>query len=146
MSNSIIYCGANKNCLETVKKLLGTGADINQINEDGHSLLYVSVFFGRLEVVKLLLQAGANSSQICKYGKSPMDVGAMLGWHEITRVLQRWPAAVPLHVLCLRAIHYSPKKPDVPEWFPPPLLEWPAIEEYLLPDNETREKKRKRDE
>lgn len=153
-----------------VERLLRAGAYPNMRDQHGKPLLAISV--GKLHknsmemllragadprMPLLLLQAGADSrmprfdgSTVIDYAYKCTAYGGEENaseYHAIAYRLERQPIVVPLVILCLREIHYSRNKPTIPEWFPPPLLEWPDPEEYLLsePPRATGEK-RKREE
>lgn len=118
---------------EVVEDILKHGLDPNSKSGSGNSLLKIAVLVFQERITVKLLQAGARFSPFNEDGYWLIDRTKKT---EIGDVLNRWPGVIPLQVLCLRAVHYSFNKPTVPDWFPPLLLEWPEIHEYLRPEDE----------
>lgn len=127
---SPLHFAAEYNFPKCIDLLLRFGACIEQPDVSGRTALYMAAENGNREALELLLRAGADPHIVNRYKFTPVKDNV-----DVTEVLARLsqqPSVVPLQVLCLRAIHYASKKPDVPEWFPTLLLEWPDSREYLL--------------
>lgn len=140
-----------------VERLLRAGVCPNMRDQHGKLLLAISVGKLHKNSMEMLLQAGANprmprfdGSTVIDYAYRCTAYGGEENaseYHAIAFRLERQPIVVPLVILCLRKIHYSRNKPTIPEWFPPPLLEWPDPEEYLLsePLRVTGEKRKRKE-
>jgi ankyrin repeat protein len=63
---------ARQGSLETVKVLVGAGADVNKAAVDGSSPLLVAVQNGNYEIGRFLLDRGANPNQFNVKGWSPL--------------------------------------------------------------------------
>lgn len=121
---------ATTNCAtEAALFLLEHGASPNTADNYGHSAIQSAVYDGMDEEMAVtLLEAGASVYYPLYRPHSRIEI--MLTDFPN---LKRWPVVLPLQVLCLQKVHYARVKPDVPEWFPPLLLEWPDPEEYIAP-------------
>ncbi|MBD7937613.1 ankyrin repeat domain-containing protein [Cytobacillus sp. Sa5YUA1] len=62
---SLIYWAVFNNKLPFVKRLLELGADPNQLDTLGRSLLEIASYFGYFEVCKAVLEKGANVNENC---------------------------------------------------------------------------------
>jgi hypothetical protein len=79
--------------------LLEAGADVNAIDEQGHTPLHTAVHFCSVAFVKTLLAAGADPGAVTKYGKTPREI-ALDTWAEVpypcyTEIATVLEAAVP---------------------------------------------------
>ena len=61
--------------LECAKALLGAGADINKLNNNGWTPLMLAANNGYIEVVRELLKRGAKKDLKNKGGKTAYDYG-----------------------------------------------------------------------
>ena len=59
--------------LECAKALLGAGADINKLMNDGHTPLMVAANNGNIEVVRELLKRGAKKELKNQHGDTAYD-------------------------------------------------------------------------
>ncbi len=60
---------------DIVRYLIFKGANVNEVNGEGRSPLWLaSNFYGGLEVAKILLKNGADMNQADNYGQSPLEV------------------------------------------------------------------------
>ena len=59
--------------IEAVKKHLSKGADVQERNEKGETLLHTAAFFAHPEIVQLLLDKGLNTAIKSNDGKSPLN-------------------------------------------------------------------------
>lgn len=71
----------------SVRKLLGTGADVNGTQVDGTTALHWAVYNDDAETVRLLLQAGANVNAVNRYGVPPLATASRNGNAAIVRLL-----------------------------------------------------------
>ena len=77
--------------LETVKKHIAAGTDVNQLDPDEQgdkdSCLGVAAAFGHKEVVLALIEAGADIGYRNKNGSTPLHIAAFFCYPEITKTL-----------------------------------------------------------
>jgi ankyrin repeat protein len=59
--------------------LMEHGADINSVDKDGNTPLFVAASHGDLEVVRILAKHGADISAVNKDGNTPLFVAASYG-------------------------------------------------------------------
>jgi len=62
-------------------------ADVNQVDADGQSPLYVAAQNGRIEVVKILLKKGADVQKTSMFGYSPLMVAVKEGHIKVVQAL-----------------------------------------------------------
>ena len=86
--------------IETVRKLIKLGADLNHQNDKGSTPLYWGCRYGLTDMVRVLLEEGhANVNQKRKLGLvSPIVLTSALGYAEITELLLRHGADVNLTI------------------------------------------------
>ena len=61
---------------------------VEQIFDDGLTLLHMEALFGRLACVKVLLDNGASTTVQCDRGWTPLDYAKSGGWEEVTELLE----------------------------------------------------------
>ena len=96
---------------ETVKLLLEEGANVNQFDMEGWTLLHDAIRMNRIEICKLLLEKGANVNQFDMEGWTPLHVATRINRIEICKLLLekgaevnpvtksgRFAGLTPLHV------------------------------------------------
>merc|ERR1712034_260214 len=71
-----LHLASQKN---VVKYLLEKGANVNQVNHDGMTPLYMSCYVGHLPVVEYLINNGANVNQARYDGRTPLLVSSVEG-------------------------------------------------------------------
>ena len=71
--NTELHLAAMKGCADLVPLLVKHGADVNALNEYGHTPLYYAAKHGHRKAADALIAAGANKSAIVEtnYGKAP---------------------------------------------------------------------------
>src|SRR6056300_1340121 len=84
---SLVNAVKNGN-VNTVKKLLNNGANVNQAdNENGIAPLLIASYRGHTEVVKLLLAKGADANKADKNGRTPLWNASDRGHVKVVKVL-----------------------------------------------------------
>lgn len=73
--------------VNTVKKLLDAGVDVNVSDYTKATALHKAASRGRLEVVKVLIQAGADVNAETNRGYSPLELASENGHLEIVKTL-----------------------------------------------------------
>ena len=68
-----------KSTIETAKKAINDGADVNAKTKKGYTPLYWSAYSGQKEIVQLLIAKGADVNAKNKYGDTPLDVAINFG-------------------------------------------------------------------
>lgn len=81
--NSACSRGEVGNALIEIKK----GADVNQTDKDGRSLLYWACLLNKLEIAKLLIENAADVNQTDKDGKTLLSLVCLLNKPEIAKFL-----------------------------------------------------------
>lgn len=76
--------------LDTVKRLVGEGLDVNlEINRGyPYSLLHAAVAYNALEIVNFLVSNGANVNLVNQYGDTPLDIAERNSYDAITQLLK----------------------------------------------------------
>jgi len=87
MSTNLVAV-VNNNDLELAKKLIKNGADVNQTDSSGNSLLIVSSANGQFEMVKLLLDSGADIDAVDSSMKATaLHAAAYLRHPKVMKIL-----------------------------------------------------------
>ncbi|MEL6304773.1 MAG: ankyrin repeat domain-containing protein [Bacteroidota bacterium] len=73
--------------IETVKKLIDLGEDVNQ-KSLGKTPVHFAARYNRVEVLELLLANGANVRTLCDKGRSAMDYAKLSGATEVMDVIE----------------------------------------------------------
>jgi ankyrin repeat protein len=68
-----------KSTIETAKKAINDGADVNAKTRSGYTPLYWAAYSDQKEVVQLLIAKGADVNAKNKYGDTPLDVAINFG-------------------------------------------------------------------
>jgi len=71
---SVLAGAAEQRDWTGVRKLLGTGVDVNAAQVDGTTALHWAVFHDEPELVALLIKAGANVNAANRYGVPPLAI------------------------------------------------------------------------
>jgi len=71
----------------SVRKLLGTGVDVNSTQVDGTTALHWATYHDDAEMVQLLVQAGANVNVVNRYGMPPLATACRNGNAAIVKRL-----------------------------------------------------------
>ncbi len=79
---------ATINNLEIVNILISHGADVNQADEGGATLLIYAVWKGNKDIVALLLKNGADIYAKTRDGRTPLSVAKQAGHTEIIEMLK----------------------------------------------------------
>jgi ankyrin repeat protein len=80
--------------LQSVDRLIRSGADVNAANDLGATPLWAACQNGSLPIVRRLLEAGANPNVPLLSGETPLMVAARSGYAEIVDLLARKGARV----------------------------------------------------
>ncbi len=70
-----------------IQRLIDAGADVNVINKNGATTLYMIVEAGQTEIVKILLEANADVNKATNGGKTPLWKASEEGHAEIVKLL-----------------------------------------------------------
>jgi len=73
--------------LSRIKRLVKSGADVNERAGDGGTPLSAAAFHGRLEIFRFLLQKGARPMAKNRDGNTPLHVAAFMGRFEIVNLI-----------------------------------------------------------
>ena len=74
--------------LETVNELIAEGADVNQVNTNGVTPLWIASDIGHVEVAKALLGAGADVNKAkTRTGSTPLYLASQNGHVEVVEAL-----------------------------------------------------------
>ncbi|XP_076933858.1 serine/threonine-protein kinase 12-like [Bidens hawaiensis] len=98
---------ASERDLEGIKKLLGSGTDVNFKDIDNRSALHVAACQGFSDVAELLLGAGAEVDPKDKWGSTPLADAIHYKHHGVVKLLEKHGAKhlmAPMHVNNAREI------------------------------------------
>lgn len=84
------------NRIESVKKLIASGCDINEKDEHGNTVLFYAVVFEYYEIAKLLLESGADVNSVDNYGQSALMGAAHVNSLDCVKLLLDYGADVNL--------------------------------------------------
>ena len=85
------HLAAGNGHLEVLRLLLEHGADKDQTNCNGLTLLRLAALNGHLEVVRLLVDLGAEIDKASTAGATPLHLAALNGHAEVVQLLlQAW--------------------------------------------------------
>ena len=62
-----------------VRRLLSEGADVNDVDEQGHTPLMVASWNGNVEIVDMVLAAEANVNAACDTGQTALHLASLQG-------------------------------------------------------------------
>jgi uncharacterized protein len=79
LAQSDVADAAMQGDIETVRRLLQAGAEVNSSQSDGATALHWAAYHGNAELAKLLLQAGATPAAANRNGSTPMWLAANQG-------------------------------------------------------------------
>ena len=82
-----LHHAASEGDTERVMELLGSGVDIESMDEHGMTPLLVASAHGHVEVAKALLEAGANVNNKKKSRYAPLHAAAVEGQAEVVELL-----------------------------------------------------------
>jgi ankyrin repeat protein len=83
----LIHVAALQGNIDEIRKHIGAGSDLNEIDDYGSTPLIVAVTFGRTEVAKALIEAGADLTIANNEGSAPLHIAAFLCREEIVASL-----------------------------------------------------------
>ena len=72
-----------------MKTLLEHGANVNGLNEQEGTPLFLAVFEGNAQIVKLLLESGADPNLKTKDGTTPLGLARKEAYGEIIALLEK---------------------------------------------------------
>lgn len=72
---------------ETVRLLLGAGADVNAVQAGGFTPLHQAAAAGKLAMIAVLLESGARRDTRCDQGKRPCDYARERGFVAVAELL-----------------------------------------------------------
>lgn len=86
---SALHRATRNGDIETVKTLVGNGADVNAENEQGLTPLHIIALNGRTDLAEVLLDSGATINQRESYtGKlTPMAMALLMGYDDLVEVM-----------------------------------------------------------
>ncbi|MCO5044800.1 MAG: ankyrin repeat domain-containing protein [Kiritimatiellae bacterium] len=82
-----LYAAAVRGDVETTKKLIASGANVNERDKEGSTPLHAAAYHGFADIMKLLLDAGAEIDARDHYGFTPLHAAAREGQLAATRLL-----------------------------------------------------------
>ncbi|XP_073006619.1 serine/threonine-protein kinase 12-like isoform X1 [Typha latifolia] len=98
---------ANEGDLDGIRRLLGSGADVNFRDIDGRTALHVAACEGFADVVELLFEKGAKVDPEDRWGSTPLADAIHYKKHEVIKLLEKHGAKIkiaPMHVDSARQV------------------------------------------
>ena len=99
-----LYLAVQNGDIDQIQRHIGWGADINQLDVDGHQPLHVAAAQGELVVIRLLLENGADIDGLDSEGYSPLHIAIMGGKTQVADFLIKQGAAYDANSLLFAAI------------------------------------------
>ena len=87
-NGALFKASANGN-LVLLKELVGEGANINIVSQNGYTPLHRAAQNGHTEVVKFLLSKGANAEMESNDGETPLTLAVKNGRNDINSILKK---------------------------------------------------------
>ncbi|XP_030045854.1 serine/threonine-protein phosphatase 6 regulatory ankyrin repeat subunit B-like [Microcaecilia unicolor] len=84
-----LHLAAANGHIETMRALLGQGAEINVTDKNGWSPLHFAAQSGFLDTVQFLIESGASPTLECKEGRMPIQYAAGENYQEVVSFLLR---------------------------------------------------------
>jgi ankyrin repeat protein len=75
-----------KNNLDELERLIRNGVDVNGVDGDGYTALWVAASLGYLECATTLIEAKADVNKADAYGSTPLYQSSYHGYTECIRV------------------------------------------------------------
>ena len=82
-----IMVAAKDNSIDTVKKLISTGLDVNAVYEQGMTALMVATIFNSVDVARFLIDAGADINTADIQARTPLMLAAIYNSIDVARLL-----------------------------------------------------------
>jgi ankyrin repeat protein len=86
-ASNLLVSAARRGHAEVIEVLLGAGAEINAIDDDGNLAIHVAAKGGHIEVVDVLLDAGADVNALDGYQSYALHAAARGGHSEVVETL-----------------------------------------------------------
>lgn len=97
-----LYEASRRNDIQTVKRLIEHGANVNWADSDGDTALMKAACKGFTGIVKILLDAGADVIAQNNYGWTALIYASLEGWFETVNVLLITETGTKGEERCLR--------------------------------------------
>ena len=86
-SNTALHHAALNGHKNTVKFLIGSGADIDAVDKNGNTALHLAVILDQVDALKTLLESKADPNLQNKHGNTPLHIAILKDNKESVRVL-----------------------------------------------------------
>ena len=86
-----LYIAVQKGDAEDVRRHIGTGIDINEVNDTYRwTPLHKAASMGHLEIVRILLENGADPTPKDKWGKTALEQAEAEGHAEVAALIREY--------------------------------------------------------
>jgi 26S proteasome non-ATPase regulatory subunit 10 len=92
--NQQLFEAVKKGDISTITALLEAGADINAKDQDFHSLLHCTAYYGQADSVRLLLNHRADVDKADEYGLTSLHYAATSGRTAVIKILLKHGADI----------------------------------------------------
>ena len=92
-----LFEAIEKGDMAEFSRLLENGADINERDEEGNTLLHHFAYWGQTETVTILLKIGVDSEARNENGATPLHIAALQGHSEAITTLLDAGAGIDTH-------------------------------------------------
>ncbi|AVP87363.1 ANK repeat containing protein [Candidatus Phycorickettsia trachydisci] len=96
LSTKLYYAVCNGDCTQ-VHLLIFQGANVNTIDSQGNSLVYIAAMKGRLDILKVLIDHSANFEAVNEKGCKPIYAAAICNQLDTMKYLVQTGADLGLH-------------------------------------------------
>lgn len=111
-----LYLAVHRGDIDQIERHIYWGADINEVDPDGHRPMHVAAEQGRIAVVKMLLKHGAEIDAPDSRGQTAIQVALLSGRIQLADLLMKRGAKLDPSELLLKATTANITDRDVMTW------------------------------
>ena len=85
--NDKLIAAAESGDVESVKRLIENGADVDAKDKDGEKALHKAAWMGQVEVATFLIEKGVNVNMKNKNNETAAEIALRYGYHQIAELI-----------------------------------------------------------